>query len=54
MAELSEERVGLQRQLDEVKDRAEKLETELTHLTGQQNLHQRIKYHAKVRTRAGC
>jgi hypothetical protein len=35
--------------LEEVQGRAARLEDELTHLTGQQNLNQRIQYHKKVR-----
>lgn len=48
-AELSEERAGLATALAEVQERAARLEGELTHLTGQQNLNQRIQYHKKVR-----
>lgn len=48
-AELAEERASLAEALAEVQARAGKLESELTHLTGQQNLNQRIQYHKKVR-----
>lgn len=47
-AELSEERASLAAALAEVQERAGRLEAELTHLTGQQNLNQRIQYHKKV------
>ena len=48
-AELAEERGVLAAALEEVQGRAARLEDELTHLTGQQNLNQRIQYHKKVR-----
>ena len=47
-AELAEERGVLAAALEEVQARAASLEHELTHLTGQQNLNQRIQYHKKV------
>lgn len=47
-AELAEERGVLAAALAEAQERCLKLETELTHLTGQQNLNQRIQYHKKV------
>ena len=52
-AELAEERGVLAAALEEVQGRAAQLEYELTHLTGQQNLNQRIQYHKKVR-QEGC
>lgn len=52
-AEVAEERSGLAAALQAVQGRADVLEEELTHLTGQQNLNQRIQYHAKIKNENG-
>lgn len=50
-ADAESEREGLASELAATSERAAKLEEELTHLTGQQNLNQRIQYHKKVQWR---
>ncbi|PRW34071.1 phragmoplast orienting kinesin 2 [Chlorella sorokiniana] len=52
-AEVAEERQALSTAFEAEKERCTKLEDELTHLTGQQNLNQRIQYHKKIKDENG-